>query len=105
MYAVVRNGGRQHRVSVGDNLDLDLFEGEPGSTVTLPAILVVDGTDVVADAEALASVSVTGEVEGLVKGPKITILKFKNKTGYRRRSGHRQKYIRVKITEISGLPV
>jgi len=104
VYAVVRNGGRQHRVSVGDRLDLDLFEAEPGATLTLPAILVVDGTDVLADPGALANVAVTGQVEGLVKGPKITILKFKNKTGYRRRSGHRQKYIRVTITDISGLP-
>lgn len=103
MYAVVRNGGRQHKVAVGDTLDVDLFAGEPGDTMTLPAILVVDGTDVVADPEALASVSVTGRVEGLVKGPKITILKFKNKTGYRRRSGHRQKYLRVTITDISGV--
>jgi large subunit ribosomal protein L21 len=104
VYAVVRNGGRQHRVAVGDSLDVDLFEGEPGSTMQLPAILLVDGTAVTSDPETLAGVSVTGRVEGLVKGPKITILKFKNKTGYRRRAGHRQKYLRVTITDISGIP-
>ncbi len=101
MYAVVRNGGRQHKVAVGDTLDLDLTTDEPGSTLTLPAILVVDGAEVVSDAAALAGVSVTARVEGLFKGPKITILKFKNKTGYRRRAGHRQKYTRVTITGIS----
>ena len=53
------------------------------------------------DADKLAKASVTAEVLGATKGPKITILKYKNKTGYRKRQGHRQKYTQVKVTDIS----
>lgn len=101
MYAVVSNGGRQHRVAVGDLVDLDRTSEQAGATVRLPALLLVDGDHVVADAEALADVAVTAEVIEAVKGPKITILRYKNKTGYRRRQGHRQQYTRVRVTDIS----
>ena len=66
-------------------------------------ILVVDGEKVTADPSALASVKVTGEVLDEVKGPKIHILRYKNKTGYRRRQGFRSKNTRVKITAINGV--
>lgn len=101
VYAVVSNGGRQHRVSVGDLVDLDLTTAEPGSSVRLPAILLVDGENLIADAESLADVAVNAEVIETTKGPKIHILRYKNKTGYRRRQGHRQKYTRVRVTDIS----
>ena len=100
MYAIVRSGGNQQKVAVGDTLDVDRRDGEVGSTVSLPAILLVDGETVTADAKKLAKVSVTAEIVGPAMGPKIDILKFKNKTGYRRRLGHRQKYTQVKITGI-----
>ena len=101
MYAVVSNGSRQHRVSVGDIVDLDLTSEQPGATVRLPAVLLVDGETVVADAESLADVAVRAEVLETKLGPKIHILRYKNKTGYRRRQGHRQKYTRVRVTDIS----
>ena len=66
-----------------------------------PAVLVVDGETVTSDPQALAGVTVTAEVVGATKGPKITIHKFKNKTGYRKRQGHRQRYTEVKVTSIS----
>ena len=101
MYAIVRAGGRQEKVAVGDVLQIDKVEGEPGSSLTLPALLVVDGETVTSDPKALAGVTVTAEVVGATKGPKITIMKFKNKTGYRKRQGHRQKYTEVKVTGIA----
>ena len=100
MYAIVRSGGRQHRVSVGDVLELDKFDGAVGSNLSLQPILLVDGDSVTSAAADLESVSVTAEVLGATKGPKIHILKYKNKTGYRKRQGHRQHYTQVKVTGI-----
>lgn len=100
MYAIVRAGGRQEKVSVGDVLVVDRLDGEPGSTVELKPLLLVDGESVTSAAEALAGVKVTAEIVEPTKGPKIHILKFKNKTGYRKRQGHRQKLTRVKVTGI-----
>ena len=100
MYAIVRSGGRQHKVAVGDVLEVDRLEDAVGSTVSLTPLLVVDGEAVTSDASALDSASVTVEVLAEIKGPKIRILKFKNKTGYRKRQGHRQKYTKIKATDI-----
>lgn len=100
MYAIVRSGGRQHKVAVGDVLEIDRRADEPGSSVELTPLLVVDGETVTSDAAALAGAKVTAEVLAETKGPKIRILKFKNKTGYRKRQGHRQKYTQVKVTGI-----
>ena len=100
MYAIVKAGGRQEKVSTGDVFELDRVSGEPGSTLQLPAVLVVDGTTVTSDAAALANVTVTAEVVEHTKGPKIEMIFFKNKTGHRVRKGHRQKLTRVKITAI-----
>ncbi|MDP9417980.1 MAG: 50S ribosomal protein L21 [Actinomycetota bacterium] len=100
MYAIVRAGGRQEKVAVGDVVVIDRVAAEPGSTVQLPALLVVDDGQVTSDAAALSGVTVTAEVVALTKGPKIHILKYKNKTGYRRRLGHRAKLTQVKVTGI-----
>jgi large subunit ribosomal protein L21 len=100
VYAIVRAGGRQEKVSVGDVLTVDRVAGEPGGTVELKPLLLVDGSDVTSDAGVLAGVTVTAEIVEPVKGPKITIMKFKNKTGYRKRQGHRQKLTRLKVTDI-----
>jgi large subunit ribosomal protein L21 len=100
VYAIVRSGGRQHKVAVGDVLEVDRFDGAVGSTVSMTPLLLVDGNAVTSDASALGSASVTAEVVAETKGPKIRILKFKNKTGYRRRQGHRQRYTKIKVTDI-----
>ena len=100
MYAIVRNGGRQHKVAVGDILDIDLMSEEVGGTVNLQPLLLVDGDAITSAAKDLEKVSVTAEVVGLTKGPKIRIIKYKNKTGYKKRQGHRQRYTQVKITGI-----
>jgi large subunit ribosomal protein L21 len=100
VYAIVRSGGRQQKVAVGDVIEIDTVAGESGASLRLPAVLLVDGDTVTADAATLAGVTVTAEVVRATKGPKIHILKYKNKTGYRRRQGHRQKYTQVKVTGI-----
>jgi large subunit ribosomal protein L21 len=100
VYAIVRAGGRQEKVSVGDVLVVDRLAGEPGTTVQLRPLMLVDGDQVTATTRALTGVTVTAEIVGPEKGPKIDILKFKNKTGYRRRQGHRQKLTRIKVTGI-----
>ena len=101
VYAIVRSGGQQQKVAVGDVIEIDKVAHEVGDSVTLPVLMLVDGENVTAGADALGQASVTAEVLGATKGPKITILKYKNKTGYRKRQGHRQKYTQVKVTEIN----
>ncbi|ALJ20657.1 50S ribosomal protein L21 [Microbacterium sp. No. 7] len=100
VYAVVRAGGRQEKVEVGTIVVLDRQQAKVGETLELPAVLLVDGDAVTSDAEKLAKVTVTAEVLGEERGPKIVIQKFKNKTGYKKRQGHRQDLTRVKITGI-----
>jgi large subunit ribosomal protein L21 len=100
VYAIVRCGGRQERASVDDVLTVDKLAGEIGETVTFPAVLVVDDGQVISDSAALGSYEVTAEILGPTAGPKINMIHYKNKTGYRRRQGHRQKYTQVKITGI-----
>jgi len=101
VYAIVKTGGKQYKVAVGDTFEVEKLAGAAGTTLTLPALLVVDGTDVTSDAKALAGVTVTGEVVAQTKGVKISILKYKNKTGYRKRIGHRQQLTQVKVTDIA----
>jgi large subunit ribosomal protein L21 len=101
VYAIVRAGGRQEKVSVGDVLLVDKVTGQPGDAIELTPLLLVDGSTVTSDADKLAKASVKAEVVKAAKGPKITILKYKNKTGYRKRQGHRQPLTQVKITEIN----
>ena len=100
MYAIVKTGGKQYKVAVGDVVEVEKLAGAAGSAVSLAALLVVDGSDVTTDAAALAGVTVSGEVVEQTKGPKISILKYKNKTGYKRRMGHRQKLTSVRVTAI-----
>ena len=101
MYAIVKTGGKQYKVAVDDVVTVEKIDGEPGAEVSLPAVLLVDGDDVTTDSAALAAASVTAKVVEHTKGPKIRIHKFKNKTGYHKRQGHRQKLTRVEVTGIT----
>jgi large subunit ribosomal protein L21 len=101
VYAIVRAGAKQQKVAVGDVIEIDKNTTSVGESVTLPVVLLVDGDTVTSDASRLSGASVTAEVVGASKGPKITILKYKNKTGYRKRQGHRQKYTTVRVTDIT----
>src|ERR1700729_2306112 len=89
VYAIVRCGGRQEKVALDDVLTVDkLADEEPGSSLTLPALLVVDDGTVISDAAELSGYTVTAEVVGAAKGPKINMIHYRNKTGYKRRQGH-----------------
>ena len=101
VYAIVRAGGRQEKVSVGDLVTLDRVPGGAGSTFELPALLLVDGDQVTSSAQDLAKVTVTAEIVENFRGPKIVIQKFKNKTGYKKRQGYRSSLTKVKVTSIN----
>ena len=102
MYAIVKAGGHQEMVDVGDVILVNRLEAKKGETVEFPVALVVDGAKVTLGAKDLAAVSAKGEViDDEAKGPKINIMKYKNKTGVTRRKGHRQKLTAVKITAIA----
>jgi large subunit ribosomal protein L21 len=100
VYAIVKTGGKQHKVAVGDLLEVERGLGAVGSSVELPAVLLVEDGKITTDAKALAGVSVTAEVVAETKGPKIRMIKYKNKSGYRKRQGHRQHLLQVKVTDI-----
>ena len=102
MYAIVKAGGRQEKVTVGETITVDRIDAKIGASVNFPTLLVVDGAKVTTDPKVLAGVTVTGEVLEETKGPKIDILRYKNKTGHRRRQGFRAQHTLVKITAISG---
>lgn len=101
VYAVVRAGGRQEKVEVGSIITVDRLSADKNSTVTLTPLLYVDGDTVTHDPKTLGTVTVTAEVLDNLRGPKITIHKFKNKTGYHKRQGHRSDLTRLKVTGIS----
>ena len=100
VYAVVRAGGRQEKVEVGTIVTMDRIKADKDGTVQLIPVLLVDGEKITSDAKSLAKVTVTAEVLNDLRGPKIVIQKFKNKTGYKKRQGHRQDLTRVKVTGI-----
>jgi len=101
MYAVIRTGGKQTRVEQGQRVDVELLGKAEGDEVDFTPVLVVDGDNVVASAQDLASAKVTARVVGETKGPKIRGFTYKNKTNQRRRWGHRQHYNTIEITGIS----
>ncbi|WP_173924065.1 50S ribosomal protein L21 [Agromyces sp. Marseille-P2726] len=100
VYAVVRAGGRQEKVEVGTIVTMDRIKADEDGNVQLTPVLLVDGDKITSDAKSLAKVTVTAEVLNDLRGPKIVIQKFKNKTGYKKRQGHRQELTRIKITGI-----
>ena len=101
MYAIVKTGGKQYKVAEGDVIEVEKLASAPGDAVSLAAVLLVDGEDLITESAQLAKVAVTGEVVAHTKGPKIRIHKFKNKTGYHKRQGHRQPLTQVKVTGIN----
>jgi large subunit ribosomal protein L21 len=99
MYAIVKTGGKQYRVEQGQSLLVERLPAADGDSVTLEPLLVVDGSDVF-DGDALSRVTVSARVVGHERGPKLRVVKFKPKRGYRRRTGHRQELTRIEVTEV-----
>lgn len=106
MYAIIEDSGTQIKVRKGDELDIDLRQGsEEPKTLVFDRVLAVgsgDGTAAKLGYPYLAGAKVTGEVLGEVHGDKLRLAKYKRRKGYRRTKGHRQAYLRVRITEIVG---
>lgn len=100
MFAVIQNGGKQYRVSQGDVLKLELLKAEPGDIIDLPVMMLGDD-NIQVGTPLLDGVSVKAEVLSNGRDRKLYIYKFKAKTNYRRKQGHRQSYTEVKITEIA----
>jgi large subunit ribosomal protein L21 len=100
MYAIIRAGGKQAKVQSGDVIDIERIKGDSAELSFAPLLVVDDKGTAVSDRSVLANATVTAKVLGESQGPKIDIYKYKNKTGYSRRQGHRQKYTRIEITGI-----
>jgi large subunit ribosomal protein L21 len=102
MYAVIKTGGKQERVTEGQRLAVELLGAPVGEEVDLEAVLVVDGTEILATPDQLAGASVRAQVVGLELGPKIRAGTYKSKSNQRRRWGHRQRFSTIEILSISG---
>jgi large subunit ribosomal protein L21 len=101
MYAVVKTGGKQTRVTEGERVQVERLGAAVGDEVTLTLVLLVDGDVVLSTPDELEGAGVTGRIVGEAKGPKITGFTYKHKTRSRRRWGHRQGYDVVEITGIT----
>jgi large subunit ribosomal protein L21 len=99
MYAIVKTGGKQYRVEEGQSLLVERLPGDDDAKIQLEPLLYVDGSTVV-DGDDLAKVRVDARVVAHERGPKLRVVKFKPKRGYRRRTGHRQELTRVEVTGI-----
>ena len=100
MYAIIETGGKQYKVSEGDVIDVEKLDGEAGAEVTFDNVVAVsDGTLKVAD--AVKGAKVTGEIVEHGRGKKIIVYRFKAKSGYHKKKGHRQAFTRVKIGSIA----
>ena len=102
MYAIFESGGKQYRVTAGDTVDIEKIDTSMGEKVELANVLmVVDGDQIQVGTPTIENAVISGHVLGPVKGEKITVFKSKRRKDYRRKVGHRQKYIRLYIDEIS----
>lgn len=101
MFAVIATGGKQYKVAVGDELEIEKLVADVDSSVDLRAIMLVDDDDAVTAGKDAAGVVVKATVIDQFKGPKVRIFKYRNKTGYRRKTGHRQPLTRVRVDSIS----
>jgi large subunit ribosomal protein L21 len=98
-YAIVKTGGKQYRVEQGQTLLVERLPGDEGTSVELQPLLFVDG-ETVLDGGDLSKVTISARVVGHERGPKLRVVKFKPKRGYKRRTGHRQDLTRIEITQI-----
>ncbi|MFT3773699.1 MAG: 50S ribosomal protein L21 [Minicystis sp.] len=101
MYAVIRTGGKQYRVTEGQTLRVEKLPGSAGDKVTFGEVLLVGGDTPKIGQPLVKGASVAAEIKAQDKGPKIVIFKFRRRKNYRRKTGHRQPYTELKITGIT----
>lgn len=101
MYAVIATGGKQYKVSEGDIIKVEKLGVEAGETYTFDNVLLVSGDEVKVGAPTVAGATVEADVIDNVKGKKVIVYKYKRKSGYHKKNGHRQQYTAVKITKIN----
>ncbi len=101
MYAIIRAGGKQHKVAPGDVIEIERLKEGSDSVEFTPLLVVEDSGTARSEKADLAGARVVGKVLGETKGPKVEVNKFRNKTGYRRHAGHRQKYTTIQIGDIT----
>ena len=103
MYAVIRSGGKQYRVSQGGSVRVEKLSGEVGSTITLDDVLMIGGEgDVKIGTPTVDGAAITGTIVAQGRGPKLRVFKMKRRKGYRRTHGHRQDYTEIRVDEIKG---
>ncbi len=101
MYAVIKTGGKQYKVSEGDVLNFEKIEGDKGDTVSFDEVLLVSkDEDVKVGTPFVEGAKVVGEIISQIRGPKITVFKMKRRKGYSKKTGHRQDLTNLKIKEI-----
>jgi large subunit ribosomal protein L21 len=100
MYAIIRAGGKQHKVAKGDVIEIEKLKGSDDKVEFTPLVVVDDKGKSTSGRSALSKAKVTGKVVGASKGPKVEVSKHRNKTGFRRNTGHRQHYTTVEISDI-----
>jgi large subunit ribosomal protein L21 len=100
VYAIIRDRGMQYRVQPGQKMVIDLIDAEPGSIIELGEVLLVGGDETKVGSPLVEGAKVQAEVLGNVKGEKIVVFRYRNKKRYRRRTGHRQNYTQIKISDI-----
>ena len=100
MYAIIATGGKQYKVSEGDVIRVEKLDAEAGATVTFDQVVAVRDTDLKVGAD-VANATVTATVMEQGRGKKVIVYKYKRKTGYHKKNGHRQSYTQVKIEKIN----
>ena len=101
MYAVIKTGGKQYRVTEGQKLRVEKLPGNPGDALKFDEVLLVGGDTPKIGQPLVKGASVAAEIVGQDRGKKIVVFKFKRRKNYRRKNGHRQPYTELKITGIS----
>lgn len=102
MYAVIKSGGKQYRVEEGEAFEVELLKKNEGEKITFDEVLLVgNGENVSVGQPTVEGASVTATIMGRVKGPKVTIFKHSGRSTFRRKTGHRQHYTRLRVDSIS----